>query len=233
VKLTSHSPTAKHFYIPCYAFWYTCWPVGDIQGRNMSPYQTPKISCVAVLFRNHCSVMLPAPVTIRPNNTTSHVEWITFRNTELANTDLLLHLTTTLGCRPSHLCFRSDRQLTAFRTSVMTPPACLQVTRALVRGGQGFRGPGSVIALCVVQLIMMQTAKWQNKLLAHCSEAFSTRTVRLAATVELFELHALGTTWFLYLYCKGKMSRQALGAWGWLLLCAQCTVRAVTLWHCI
>jgi len=28
--------------------------------------------------------------------------------------------------------------------------------------------------------------------------------VRLAATVELFELHALGATWFLYLYCKGQ-----------------------------
>jgi len=37
---------------------------------------------------------------------------------------------------------------------------------------------------------------------------------RLAETVELFELHALAVTWFLYLYCKGGKSRQALGTWG-------------------
>jgi len=38
--------------------------------------------------------------------------------------------------------------------------------------------------------------------------------VRLAATVELFELHALGATCFLYLYCKGENVQTGPGGVG-------------------
>ena len=108
----------------------------------------------AVLLRNHYSVMLPAPV----NNITSRVEWITVTNIAFANR--LIVTSDDIGVTTLAFVFPLWQAVDCISDVGHDTPGLLTVSRALVRGGQRFHGPGSVSALYVVQLVVMQTAKW-------------------------------------------------------------------------